>query len=298
VENINRVSIIGAGTMGNGIAHVFAQNGFKVVLVDINENCLKSGIENIKKNINRQILKKQLKLSEKQSILSRIDTNNNLKNGVISSHLVIEAATEDYDIKKKIFQEIDNYAPKDAILATNTSSISITKLAAFTERPAQVLGMHFMNPVPVMKLVEVIKGFSTSQSTVSTIIKTVSDLEKIAIEVKDYPGFTANRILLPMINEAIFSLFEGVAGVSEIDAVMKLGMAHPMGPLQLADFIGLDVCLSILRVLQEGIGDDKYRPCPLLVKMVAAGRLGKKSGEGFYKYDPNSKDFAVSKQFQ
>ena len=284
--------------MGNGIAHVFAQNGFKVVLVDINENCLKSGIENIKKNINRQILKKQLKLSEKQSILSRIDTNNNLKNGVISSHLVIEAATEDYDIKKKIFQEIDNYAPKDAILATNTSSISITKLAAFTERPAQVLGMHFMNPVPVMKLVEVIKGFSTSQSTVSTIIKTVSDLEKIAIEVKDYPGFTANRILLPMINEAIFSLFEGVAGVSEIDAVMKLGMAHPMGPLQLADFIGLDVCLSILRVLQEGIGDDKYRPCPLLVKMVAAGRLGKKSGEGFYKYDPNSKDFAVSKQFQ
>tara|TARA_B100000941_G_C28416586_1_gene506435 strand:- start:76 stop:972 length:897 start_codon:yes stop_codon:yes gene_type:complete len=298
VENINRVSIIGAGTMGNGIAHVFAQNGFKVVLVDINENCLKSGIENIKKNINRQILKKQLKLSEKQSILSRIDTNNNLKNGVISSHLVIEAATEDYDIKKKIFQEIDNYAPKDAILATNTSSISITKLAASTKRPAQVLGMHFMNPVPVMKLVEVIKGFSTSQSTVSTIIKTVSDLEKIAIEVKDYPGFTANRILLPMINEAIFSLFEGVAGVSEIDAVMKLGMAHPMGPLQLADFIGLDVCLSILRVLQEGIGDDKYRPCPLLVKMVAAGRLGKKSGEGFYKYDPNSKDFAVSKQFQ
>ncbi len=284
--------------MGNGIAHVFAQNGFKVVLVDINENCLKSGIENIKKNINRQILKKQLKLSEKQSILSRIDTNNNLKNGVISSHLVIEAATEDYDIKKKIFQEIDNYAPKDAILATNTSSISITKLAASTKRPAQVLGMHFMNPVPVMKLVEVIKGFSTSQSTVSTIIKTVSDLEKIAIEVKDYPGFTANRILLPMINEAIFSLFEGVAGVSEIDAVMKLGMAHPMGPLQLADFIGLDVCLSILRVLQEGIGDDKYRPCPLLVKMVAAGRLGKKSGEGFYKYDPNSKDFAVSKQFQ
>ena len=284
--------------MGNGIAHVFAQNGFNVVLIDINENCLKSGLENIKKNIDRQILKKQLNHSDKPSILSRITTNNSLKDGVTSSRLIIEAATEDYDIKKKIFQEIDNYAPKDAILATNTSSISITKLAATTERPAQVIGMHFMNPVPIMKLVEVIKGFVTSKSTVSTIIKTVTDLEKIAIEVKDYPGFTANRILLPMINEAIFSLFEGVAGVSEIDTVMKLGMAHPMGPLQLADFIGLDICLSVLRVLQEGIGDDKYRPCPLLVNMVAAGYLGKKSGEGFYKYDQNSKDFFVSKQFQ
>lgn len=296
--NINQVSIIGAGTMGNGIAHVFAQNGFNVILIDINENCLRSGLENIKKNIDRQIFKKQLKHSDKPSILSRIATNNNLKDGVSSSHLVIEAATEDYNVKKKIFQEIDNYAPKNAILATNTSSISITKLAATTERSGQVIGMHFMNPVPIMKLVEVIKGFATSKSTVSTIIKTVTDLEKIAIEVKDYPGFTANRILLPMINEAIFSLFEGVAGVSEIDAVMKLGMAHPMGPLQLADFIGLDVCLSILRVLQEGIGADKYRPCPLLVNMVSAGRLGKKSGEGFYKYDQNSKNFSVSKQFQ
>ena len=298
MENINQISIIGAGTMGNGIAHVFAQNGFNVILIDINENCLKSGLENIKKNIDRQIFKKQLKHSDKPSILSRIATNNNLKDGVSSSHLVIEAATEDYNIKKKIFQEIDNYAPKNAILATNTSSISITKLAATTGRSGQVIGMHFMNPVPIMKLVEVIKGFATSKSTVSTIIKTVTDLEKIAIEVKDYPGFIANRILLPMINEAIFSLFEGVAGVSEIDAVMKLGMAHPMGPLQLADFIGLDVCLSILRVLQEGIGDDKYRPCPLLVNMVSAGRLGKKSGEGFYKYDQNSKNFYVSKQFQ
>ena len=284
--------------MGNGIAHVFAQNGFNVLLIDINENCLKSGLENIKKNIDRQILKKQLKHSDKPSILSRIVTNNNIKDGVTSSHLVIEAATEDCNIKKKIFQEIDNYAPKNAILASNTSSISITKLAAATKRPDQVIGMHFMNPVPIMKLVEVIKGYATSKSTVSTIIKTVTDLEKIAIEVKDYPGFTANRILLPMINEAIFSLFEGVAGVSEIDAVMKLGMAHPMGPLQLADFIGLDVCLSILRVLQEGIGDDKYRPCPLLVNMVAAGHLGKKSGEGFYKYNQYSKDFFVSKQFQ
>ena len=284
--------------MGNGIAHVFAQNGFNVILIDINENCLKSGLENIKKNIDRQILKKQLKHSDKPSILSRIVTNNNIKDGVTSSHLVIEAATEDCNIKKKIFQEIDNYAPKNAILASNTSSISITKLAAATKRPDQVIGMHFMNPVPIMKLVEVIKGYATSKSTVSTIIKTVTDLEKIAIEVKDYPGFTANRILLPMINEAIFSLFEGVAGVSEIDAVMKLGMAHPMGPLQLADFIGLDVCLSILRVLQEGIGDDKYRPCPLLVNMVAAGHLGKKSGEGFYKYNQYSKDFFVSKQFQ
>ncbi len=284
--------------MGNGIAHVFAQHGFNVLLIDINENCLKSGLENIKKNIDRQILKKQLKHSDKPSILSRIVTNNNIKDGVTSSHLVIEAATEDCNIKKKIFQEIDNYAPKNAILASNTSSISITKLAAATKRPDQVIGMHFMNPVPIMKLVEVIKGYATSKSTVSTIIKTVTDLEKIAIEVKDYPGFTANRILLPMINEAIFSLFEGVAGVSEIDAVMKLGMAHPMGPLQLADFIGLDVCLSILRVLQEGIGDDKYRPCPLLVNMVAAGHLGKKSGEGFYKYNQYSKDFFVSKQFQ
>jgi len=284
--------------MGNGIAHVFAQHGFNVLLIDINENCLKSGLENIKKNIDRQILKKQLKHSDKPSILSRIVTNNNIKDGVTSSHLIIEAATEDCNIKKKIFQEIDNYAPKNAILASNTSSISITKLAAATKRPDQVIGMHFMNPVPIMKLVEVIKGYATSKSTVSTIIKTVTDLEKIAIEVKDYPGFTANRILLPMINEAIFSLFEGVAGVSEIDAVMKLGMAHPMGPLQLADFIGLDVCLSILRVLQEGIGDDKYRPCPLLVNMVAAGHLGKKSGEGFYKYNQYSKDFFVSKQFQ
>ena len=284
--------------MGNGIAHVFAQHGFNVILIDINENCLKSGLENIKKNIDRQILKKQLKHSDKPSILSKIVTNNNIKDGVTSSHLVIEAATEDCHIKKKIFQEIDNYAPKNAILASNTSSISITKLAAATKRPDQVIGMHFMNPVPIMKLVEVIKGYATSKSTVSTIIKTVTDLEKIAIEVKDYPGFTANRILLPMINEAIFSLFEGVAGVSEIDAVMKLGMAHPMGPLQLADFIGLDVCLSILRVLQEGIGDDKYRPCPLLVNMVAAGHLGKKSGEGFYKYNQYSKDFFVSKQFQ
>ena len=245
MENINQVSIIGAGTMGNGIAHVFAQNGFKVVLIDINENCLKSGVENIKKNIDRQILKKQLKLSEKQSILSRIDTNNNLKNGVNSSHLIIEAATEDYDIKKKIFQELDNYAPKDAILATNTSSISITKLAATTDRPAQVIGMHFMNPVPIMRLVEVIKGFTTSKSTVSTIIKTVSDLDKIAIEVKDYPGFTANRILLPMINEAIYSLYEGVGNVRNIDKSMRLGANHPMGPLELADFIGLDTCLSI-----------------------------------------------------
>ena len=284
--------------MGNGIAHVFAQNGFNVILIDINEICLKSGLENIKKNIDRQILKKQLKHSDKPSILSRIVTNNNIKDGVTSSHLVIEAATEDCNIKKKIFQEIDNYAPKNTILASNTSSISITKLAAATKRPDQVIGMHFMNPVPIMKLVEVIKGYATSTSTVSTIIKTVTDLEKIAIEVKDYPGFTANRILLPMINEAIFSLFEGVAGVSEIDTVMKLGMAHPMGPLQLADFIGLDVCLSVLRVLQEGIGDDKYRPCPLLVNMVAAGHLGKKSGEGFYKYNQDSKDFFVSKQFQ
>ena len=297
MKNINQVSIIGAGTMGNGIAHVFAQHGFNVALIDIDEKRLKNGLKNIEKNIDRQILKDQLKDSEKALILSRIVPFNNLKDGVASSDLVIEAATENYEVKKNIFQEIDNYAPKDAILATNTSSISITKIASVTQRPAQVIGMHFMNPVPIMKLVEVIKGYATSQATVSTIKKTVIDLEKIAVEVKDYPGFTANRILLPMINEAIFTLFEGVAGVSEIDAVMKLGMAHPMGPLQLADFIGLDVCLSVIRVLQEGIGDDKYRPCPLLVNMVAAGNLGKKTGEGFYKYEHHSKDFTVSKQF-
>jgi 3-hydroxybutyryl-CoA dehydrogenase len=297
MKNINQVSIIGAGTMGNGIAHVFAQHGFNVALIDIDEKRLKNGLKNIEKNIDRQILKDQLKNSEKALILSRIVPFNNLKDGVASSELVIEAATENYEVKKNIFQEIDNYAPKDAILATNTSSISITKIASVTQRPAQVIGMHFMNPVPIMKLVEVIKGYATSQATVSTIKKTVIDLEKIAVEVKDYPGFTANRILLPMINEAIFTLFEGVAGVSEIDAVMKLGMAHPMGPLQLADFIGLDVCLSVIRVLQEGIGDDKYRPCPLLVNMVAAGNLGKKTGEGFYKYEHHSKDFTVSKQF-
>jgi len=297
MKNINQVSIIGAGTMGNGIAHVFAQHGFNVALIDIDEERLKNGLKNIEKNIDRQILKDQLKNSEKALILSRIVPFNNLKDGVASSELVIEAATENYEVKKNIFQEIDNYAPKDAILATNTSSISITKIASVTQRPAQVIGMHFMNPVPIMKLVEVIKGYATSQATVSTIKKTVIDLEKIAVEVKDYPGFTANRILLPMINEAIFTLFEGVAGVSEIDAVMKLGMAHPMGPLQLADFIGLDVCLSVIRVLQEGIGDDKYRPCPLLVNMVAAGNLGKKTGEGFYKYEHHSKDFTVSKQF-
>ena len=297
MKNINQVSIIGAGTMGNGIAHVFAQFGFKVALIDIDEDRLKNGLKNIEKNIDRQILKHQLEDSEKALILSRIAPFNNIKNGVVSADLVIEAATENYEVKKNIFQEIDNYAPKDAILASNTSSISITKIAAETQRPSLVIGMHFMNPVPIMKLVEVIKGYATSQETVTSIIETVAHLEKMAVEVKDYPGFTANRILLPMINEAIFTLFEGVAGVSEIDAVMKLGMAHPMGPLQLADFIGLDVCLSVMRVLQEGIGDDKYRPCPLLVNMVAAGHLGKKTGEGFYKYEHHSKDFTVSKQF-
>jgi len=298
MKNINQVSIIGAGTMGNGIAHVFAQFGFKVALIDIDEDRLKNGLKNIEKNIDRQILKHQLEDSEKALILSRIAPFNNIKNGVVSADLVIEAATENYEVKKNIFQEIDNYAPKDAILASNTSSISITKIAAKTQRPSLVIGMHFMNPVPIMKLVEVIKGYATSQETVTSIIETVAHLEKMAVEVKDYPGFTANRILLPMINEAIFTLFEGVAGVSDIDTVMKLGMAHPMGPLQLADFIGLDVCLSVMQVLQEGIGDDKYRPCPLLVNMVNAGYLGKKTGEGFYKYEHNSKDFTVSKQFE
>ena len=298
MKNINQVSIIGAGTMGNGIAHVFAQHGFNVALIDIDERRLKNGLKNIEKNIDRQILKDQLKNSEKALILSRIVPFNNLKDGVASSELVIEAATENYEVKKNIFQEIDNYAPKDAILATNTSSISITKIASVTQRPAQVIGMHFMNPVPVMKLIEIINGYATTTDITETIVTLSKTLGKVPCVVNDYPGFIANKILMPMINEAISSLYEGIADVEAIDTIMKLGMAHPMGPLQLADFIGLDVCLSILQVLHEGFGNPKYAPCPLLVNMVTAGKLGVKSGEGFYKYTPGTKELIVSDRFK
>jgi|TARA_B110000503_G_scaffold143743_1_gene247896 3-hydroxybutyryl-CoA dehydrogenase len=295
---ITNVSVIGAGTMGNGIAHVFAQYGYQVVLIDASELALESGIKNIEKNIDRQIHKNQLEADQKELILARIKPSNQVRSGVSSADLVIEAATEKFDIKSLIFKEIDTHAPNRAILATNTSSISITKIAAKTQRPDRVVGMHFMNPVPIMKLVEVIKGYGTSPQTLNTIFQTAKDIGKIAIEVNDYPGFIANRILLPMINEAIFSLFEAVAKVKDIDAIMKLGMGHPMGPLQLADFIGLDVCLSIMRVLHDGLGDDKYRPCPLLVNMVAAGHLGVKTGKGFYTYISGTKEFEVSPQFQ
>ena len=295
---ITNVSVIGAGTMGNGIAHVFAQYGYQVVLIDASELALESGIKNIEKNIDRQIHKNQLEADQKEFILARIKPSNQVRSGVSSADLVIEAATEKFDIKSLIFKEIDTHAPNRAILATNTSSISITKIAAKAQRPDRVVGMHFMNPVPIMKLVEVIKGYGTSPQTLNTIFQTAKDIGKIAIEVNDYPGFIANRILLPMINEAIFSLFEAVAKVKDIDAIMKLGMGHPMGPLQLADFIGLDVCLSIMRVLHDGLGDDKYRPCPLLVNMVAAGHLGVKTGKGFYTYISGTKEFEVSPQFQ
>ncbi|NQW27505.1 MAG: 3-hydroxybutyryl-CoA dehydrogenase [Flammeovirgaceae bacterium] len=295
---MTNVSVIGAGTMGNGIAHVFAQYGYQVVLIDASELALESGIKNIEKNIDRQIHKNQLEADQKELILARIKPSNQVRSGVSSADLVIEAATEKFDIKSLIFKEIDTHAPNRAILATNTSSISITKIAAKTQRPDRVVGMHFMNPVPIMKLVEVIKGYGTSPQTLNTIFQTAKDIGKIAIEVNDYPGFIANRILLPMINEAIFSLFEAVAKVKDIDAIMKLGMGHPMGPLQLADFIGLDVCLSIMRVLHDGLGDDKYRPCPLLVNMVAAGHLGVKTGKGFYTYISGTKEFEVSPQFQ
>ena len=295
---ITNVSVIGAGTMGNGIAHVFAQYGYQVVLIDASELALESGIKNIEKNIDRQIHKNQLEADQKELILARIKPSNQVRSGVSSADLVIEAATEKFDIKSLIFKEIDTHAPNRAILATNTSSISITKIAAKTQRPDRVVGMHFMNPVPIMKLVEVIKGYGTSPQTLNTIFQTAKDIGKIAIEVNDYPGFIANRILLPMINEAIFSLFEAVAKVKDIDAIMKLGMGHPMGPLQLADFIGLDVCLSVMRVLHDGLGDDKYRPCPLLVNMVAAGHLGVKTGKGFYTYISGTKEFEVSPQFQ
>ena len=297
-ESIKNVTVIGAGTMGNGIAHVFAMKNYNVVLCDISESALEKAIATIGKNLDRMVAKEKISENDKSVTLANITTNTDLSHAVSESDLVVEAATENVDLKLSIFRQMDEHAPDDAVLATNTSSISITQIAAVTKRPAQVIGMHFMNPVPVMKLVEVIRGYSTSDVTMDMILEASKDLGKVPTEVNDYPGFVANRILMPMINEAIISLHEGVAGVSEIDTVMKLGMAHPMGPLQLADFIGLDVCLSIMNVLYDGFGNPKYAACPLLVNMVMAGKLGRKSGEGFYKYEKGSKELVVSASFR
>lgn len=295
---IKNVSVIGAGTMGNGIAHVFAQTGFKVTLIDVNATQLEKAISTISKNLDRQVSKGVLTEEQKAITLHNITTNTSIADGVANANLVVEAATENVNLKLDIFKQLDAAAPVGCILASNTSSISITKIAAVTKRPELVIGMHFMNPVPVMKLVEIINGYATSKEVNATITELSKQLGKVPCTVNDYPGFIANRILMPMINEAIYSLFEGVAGVEEIDTVMKLGMAHPMGPLQLADFIGLDVCLSILKVLHDGFGNPKYAPCPLLTNMVMAGKLGAKSGEGFYVYTPGSKELVVSGSFK
>jgi 3-hydroxybutyryl-CoA dehydrogenase len=293
-----KIAVIGAGTMGNGIAHVFAQHGFQVQLIDLHADQLEKALSVIEKNLGRQVQKGVLTEEEKTSAFHRIHPEQQIKKGISEADLIVEAATENETIKLKIFRELDENALPEAILATNTSSISITRIAAATKRPTQVIGMHFMNPVPLMKLVEVINGYETSESVTKKIIELSVQLEKTPCVVNDYPGFISNRILLPMINEAIFSLQEGVASADVIDTVMKLGMAHPMGPLQLADFIGLDVCLSILRVLQDGFGNPKYAPATLLVNMVAAGKLGVKSGEGFYNYRSGSKDWIVSEHLK
>ena len=284
--------------MGNGIAHVFAQSGFNVTLIDVSAAQLEKALATIGKNFDRQIAKGSITEEQKRSAFDNINTATDIAAGIKNAELVVEAATENIDLKLKIFKQVDEAAPEGCILATNTSSISITKIAAATNRPELVIGMHFMNPVPVMKLVEIINGYATRREVTNTIVELSKQLGKIPCAVNDYPGFVANRILMPMINEAIYSLFEGVAGVQEIDTVMKLGMAHPMGPLQLADFIGLDVCLSILNVLHDGFGNPKYAPCPLLVNMAMAGKLGAKSGEGFYTYASGSKELVVSKRFQ
>ena len=295
---MKNITVIGAGTMGNGIAHVFAQNGFQVSLVDISENALQKALTSISNNLDRMLAKEKISQEEKEGTLERIQTFTAIEKGIANADLVVEAATENLLLKKKIFSQIDELAPAGSILATNTSSISITEIAAVTNRPDMVIGMHFMNPVPIMKLIEVIRGYSTSDEVTLKIMELSKTLGKVPVEVNDYPGFIANRILMPMINEAIYSLYEGVAGVYEIDTVMKLGMAHPMGPLQLADFIGLDVCLSILRVLSDGFGNPKYAPCPLLVNMVMAGKLGVKSKEGFYDYNASKKAEIISSQFK
>ncbi len=281
---ITNVTVVGAGTMGNGIAHVFAQYGFSVVLNDIRQEFIDRGLSTIQSNLDRQVKKGSLTEDQKKSTLGRIKTTTNLEEACKNAGIIIEAATEDETIKKELFRKFDQYSQPSAILASNTSSISITAIAGVTKRPDRVIGMHFMNPVPMMKLVEVVRALATSQETFSQVKALAEKLEKVPVEVNDYPGFVSNRILLPMLNEAIYCVMEGVAAPEAIDTVMKLGMNHPMGPLQLADYIGLDVCLSIMNVLHDGLGDSKYRPCPLLVKMVAAGHLGRKSGRGFYEY--------------
>lgn len=295
---MQKVAVIGSGTMGNGIAHVFAQHGFTVSLIDINEDALKKAVATIDKNLTRQIEKGTITAEVKNQTLANLSTTTFLKEGIKEADLVVEAATENVELKLKIFKDIDENTKPGTILTSNTSSISITKIASVTKSPANVIGMHFMNPVPIMKLVEVIRGYNTSDATTQAVMQLSQRLGKIPVEVNDYPGFVANRILMPMINEAAYTLYEGVAGVEEIDTVMKLGMAHPMGPLQLADFIGLDVCLSILRVLHDGFGNPKYAPCPLLVNMVQAGTTGVKSGSGFYQYKAGSKDLVVSEKFK
>ncbi len=298
LNSIKTIAVIGAGTMGNGIAHVFAQHGFTVNIIDVSAPQLDSAITTITKNLDRQLSKAAITEEIKATTLSNLHTHTSIATGVTDAQLVIEAATENTDLKLGIFKQLDEAAPPDAILATNTSSISITKIAAATKRPAAVIGMHFMNPVPVMKLVEIINGYATKKEVTDAIVALTIQLNKTPCVVNDYPGFIANRILMPMINEAIYSLYEGVAGVQEIDTVMKLGMAHPMGPLQLADFIGLDICLSILNVLYDGFGNPKYAPCPLLVNMVTAGKLGVKTGEGFYTYMPGTKELIISARFR
>jgi len=294
---MEKVTVIGAGTMGNGIAHVFAMNGIKVSLVDVSAEKLEAALKTIDKNLWRMVAKEKIKEEDKQQTIENITTHTSVEAAVKDADLVVEAASEKLEVKLKIFESLDQHAPAGCILASNTSSISITKIASATNRPKQVIGMHFMNPVPVMKLVEIIRGYATDDATADAIIELSKKLNKIPVIVNDYPGFVANRILMPMINEAICTLHEGVAGVKEIDTVMKLGMAHPMGPLQLADFIGLDICLSILRVLHDGFGNPKYAPSPLLVNMVMANKLGRKSGEGFYEYNRETKDVKVSSSF-
>lgn len=295
---MKNLAVIGAGTMGNGIAHTFAQFDYKVQLIDISETALKKGMATITKNLDRMVAKEKISEADKEKTLSNISTFTSIQEGVKNTSLVIEAATENAVLKAKIFKELDEVCAKETILATNTSSISITQIAAVTNRPEKVIGMHFMNPVPIMKLVEIIRGYNTSDEVMKFTVNLSKEINKIPVQVNDYPGFVANRILMPMINEAIETLYNGVAGVTEIDTVMKLGMAHPMGPLQLADFIGLDVCLSILNVMHDGFKNPKYAPCPLLVNMVMAGKLGIKSGEGFYDYSKGKKSDTVAKMFR
>ena len=295
---MKNISVIGAGLMGNWIAHVFALNGYQVTLIDVAQTALDKALATIKKNNDRMVTKTTITQQQADDCVKNISTNILIAEGVKTADLVVEAATENVDLKLKIFKEIDSNAPQQCILTSNTSSISITKIASATARPQQVIGMHFMNPVPVMKLVEIINGYSTSKNVSETIVDLSTKIGKVPVVVNDYAGFVSNRILMPMINEAIETLFQGVGGVAEIDTVMKLGMAHPMGPLQLADFIGLDTCLAILRVLHDGFGNPKYAPCPLLVNMVQAGKMGVKSGEGFYVYTAGSKDLVVSPQFK